>query len=251
MATTSLDTYRNAAQPSGQTVSTNGAATNAGARIESGAARLAENFETFLTLLTAQLKNQDPLSPLDGNQFTQQLVQMSSVEQQLLTNDLLKSLVASAGGRGGFGDPVDMIGKVVTAESGQTALTKDGASWAYELPKGAVKATLEVKTAAGQVVWSGPAPDLSAGRHAFKWDGTKTGGGAAPEGIYTLEVKAESGDGKAMLGKTFIQGVVTGVELVNGSALLSLGKTQVSLDKVSAVNAPITSDKVSPVNAPG
>ena len=218
--------------------SVNSAISSAGSRIETGAARLAENFETFLTLLTAQLKNQDPLSPLDGNQFTQQLVQMSSVEQQLLTNDLLKSLVASAGGRGDLGDPVDMIGKVVTAESGEAGLTPDGAAWIYELPKGAVKATLEVKTAAGQVIWSGPPPQLTTGaRYEFVWDGTKTGGGTAAEGTYTLTVKAEDAEGRAMVGKTFVEGLVTGVELFNGSALLSLGKSQVWLDKVNAVRS--------------
>src|SRR4051812_43519004 len=62
-----------------------------------GRARLAENFDTFLSLLTAQLKNQDPLSPLDSNQFTQQLTQMTGVEQQLLTNDLLKKLISNTG----------------------------------------------------------------------------------------------------------------------------------------------------------
>ncbi|HEX8570570.1 MAG TPA: flagellar hook capping FlgD N-terminal domain-containing protein, partial [Caulobacteraceae bacterium] len=217
---TSLDGYRANAQPSGVRVAENGAATGAGARIESGAARLAENFETFLTLLTAQLKNQDPLSPLDGNQFTQQLVQMSSVEQQLLSNDLLKTLVANTSGRtGGFGDPVDMIGKIVTAESGEAALTPDGATWMYELPKGATKATLEVKNAIGQVVWSGPAPALTNGvRHDFTWNGQKSEGGAAAEGVYTLSVKAEDGEGRAMIGKSFVEGLVTGVELFNGSA---------------------------------
>ena len=237
--TTSLDAYRAAAQPSGVKASATGAATGAGARIESGAARLAENFETFLTLLTAQLKNQDPLSPLDGNQFTQQLVQMSSVEQQLLTNDLLKSLVAnSSGSAGGFGEPVDMIGKMVTAESGEAALTDEGAAWLYELPKGATKATLEIRNAVGQVVWTGSAPQLTTGvRHAFEWDGSKTGGGDASDGTYTLSVKAEDGEGRAMAGKTFVEGLVTGVELFNGKALLSLGKSQVWLDKVSAVRS--------------
>ncbi|HEX2801368.1 MAG TPA: flagellar hook capping FlgD N-terminal domain-containing protein, partial [Phenylobacterium sp.] len=55
-----------------------------------GRTSLVENFNTFLSLLTTQLKNQDPTAPLDSNQFTQQLVQMTGVEQQLNSNDLLK-----------------------------------------------------------------------------------------------------------------------------------------------------------------
>ncbi|MFN4069049.1 MAG: flagellar hook capping FlgD N-terminal domain-containing protein, partial [Brevundimonas aurantiaca] len=54
-------------------------------RLNSGKAMMASNFETFLTLLTTQMKNQDPLSPLDSNEFTAQLTQMAGVEQQLLT----------------------------------------------------------------------------------------------------------------------------------------------------------------------
>src|SRR6185436_12803276 len=89
-----------------------GAATDSGAL---GRARLAENFDTFLSLLTTQLKNQDPLSPLDSNQFTQQLVQMTGVEQQLLTNDLLKKLVGNTGT--GVSTAVSLIGKDVRATS--------------------------------------------------------------------------------------------------------------------------------------
>ena len=235
---TSLENYISNAPASGQYVSTSGAS-GAGARIESGAARLAENFETFLTLLTAQLKNQDPLSPLDGNPFTQQLVQMSSVEQQLLTNDLLKTLVANGSGanQNVFGDPVGMIGKVVTAERGEAALGADGATWGYEIPKAAASAMLEVKNALGQVVWSGTPPVLGSGRHEFTWNGATADGKQAPEGVYTLEVKALDEEGRAMLGKSFVEGVVTGVETFNGSVLLSLGKSQVWLDKVSAVRS--------------
>ena len=75
---------------------------NATNRIGAGSTMLASNFETFLTLLTSQLKNQDPLSPVDSNQFTAQLTQMAGVEQQLLTNDLLKGLLAAQGGGGAF-----------------------------------------------------------------------------------------------------------------------------------------------------
>ena len=72
----------------------------AAGRVTGGTKALASNFETFLTLLTTQMKNQDPLSPLDSNQFTAQLTQMAGVEQQLLTNDLLTSLLAAQAGGG-------------------------------------------------------------------------------------------------------------------------------------------------------
>src|ERR1044071_167408 len=86
-----------------------------------GRARLAENFDTFLSLLTTQLKNQDPLSPLDSNQFTQQIVQMTGVEQQLATNDLLKKLVANTGS--GVATAVSLIGKEVRAVGDASTLS--------------------------------------------------------------------------------------------------------------------------------
>jgi flagellar hook assembly protein FlgD len=73
---------------------------------------LANNYQTFLSLLTTQLKNQDPLSPLDTNQFTQQLTQMTGVEQQLLGNQLLQQLVTE---QGGLSQAAALIGKTVTA----------------------------------------------------------------------------------------------------------------------------------------
>src|SRR6478752_7064335 len=85
-----------------------------------GRADLATNFNTFLSLLTTQLKNQDPLSPLDSNQFTQQLVQMTGVEQQLNANDLLKQLVANTSG--GVSTAVSLIGKNVKAVSDTASL---------------------------------------------------------------------------------------------------------------------------------
>lgn len=94
--------------------STNSTATNA---INTGLASVANNYQTFLSLLTTQLKNQDPLSPLDTNQFTQQLTQMTGVEQQLLSNQLLQQLVTA---QSGIGQSANLIGKVITAPGAST-----------------------------------------------------------------------------------------------------------------------------------
>ena len=82
------------------------------ASVNNSLASMANNFTTFLTLLTTQLKNQDPTSPLDTNQFTQQLTQMTGVEQQLQSNKLLQQLVNT---QAGLGASANLIGKVVTA----------------------------------------------------------------------------------------------------------------------------------------
>jgi flagellar basal-body rod modification protein FlgD len=84
-------------------------------KINNSRTSLANNEQTFLKLLTTQLKNQDPLSPMDSNQITQQIVQMTGVEQQLMTNDLLSMLVGM--NDGGLTNSVNLIGKQVTTES--------------------------------------------------------------------------------------------------------------------------------------
>ena len=103
---------------------------------------LASSEETFLALLTTQLKNQDPLSPMDSNQFTQQIVQMTGVEQQLLTNDLLQMLVGM--NDGGLTNSVNMIGKQVNTESSTATLTDGKADFTYNLPRAASSLKLEV-----------------------------------------------------------------------------------------------------------
>jgi flagellar basal-body rod modification protein FlgD len=80
--------------------------------LNNGLTSLASNFQGFLTLLTTQLKNQDPTSPLDTNQFTQQITQMTGVEQQLLSNQLLQQLVTA---QGGLASAANLIGETVTA----------------------------------------------------------------------------------------------------------------------------------------
>lgn len=80
--------------------------------VNSGIASLANNFQSFLSLLTTQLQNQDPLNPTDTNQFTQQITQMTGVEQQLLSNQLLQQLVSQ---QSGVASAANLIGDTITA----------------------------------------------------------------------------------------------------------------------------------------
>ena len=210
--------------------------TAASGRITSGTTALASNFETFLTLLTTQMKNQDPLSPLDSNQFTAQLTQMAGVEQQLLTNDLLTSLL-KAQSAGGLDNASNYIGKQVTAAWTATEFNDGEATWAYELGKDADKATLQVVDSKGAVVWEGAAPDKSSGLHTFTWDGQLKGGGTAEDGgVYTLKVAATDGAGAKVDAQALIQGRVTGVEMYNGSPYLVIGDSILPLSTVISLN---------------
>ena len=102
---------------------------------------LATNFQTFLTLLTTQLQNQDPTSPMDSNQFTQQLVMYSQVEQQLSTNDKLDSLI-SLGTNQSTNLAMSYLGKSVVLSDGSGQLADSAASWTYGLANDASATTL-------------------------------------------------------------------------------------------------------------
>lgn len=207
----------------------------ASGRINAGGAMLASNFETFLTLLTAQLKNQDPLSPVDSNQFTAQLTQMAGVEQQLLTNDLLTSLLAQ--NSGGLAGVADYIGKEATAVWATTRLEDGEATWSYELAADAHSARLQVLDGAGKVVWSGDATELKSGVHDFTWDGASLAGGTMPDGgVYTLKVTALNATGQTIDSQVLTRGRVTGVELYDGQPYVTIGAAVLPLSSIIALD---------------
>ncbi|MFS0712078.1 flagellar hook assembly protein FlgD [Brevundimonas phoenicis] len=208
---------------------------NAAGRVNAGGQMLASNFQTFLSLLTTQLKNQDPLSPVDSNEFTAQLTQMAGVEQQLLTNDLLTGLLKVQQGDGLTG-AAQYIGKDATAVWAATRFEDGEANWSYELAADATDATLQVLDASGKVVWSGPAPDKTNGMHDFKWDGKTTGGGQVDDGgVYTLKVVAKDGAGKAVDSQVLIRGRVTGVEMYDNTPFVIIGNSIMPVSSLIAL----------------
>ena len=209
---------------------------NASTRINSGSTMLASNFETFLTLLTTQLKNQDPLSPVDSNEFTAQLTQMAGVEQQLLTNDLLTSLLAAQQG-GGLSGASNYIGRDATAVWSAARFEDGEANWSYELAANAQNVKLQVLDSSGRVVWEGDAPETTEGLHDFTWDGATTAGGTAQDGgVYTLKISsAKNATGQDIDGQVLIRGRVTGVEMYDGTPYLTIGSSILPLSSVIAL----------------
>ncbi|HEX3700646.1 MAG TPA: flagellar hook assembly protein FlgD [Phenylobacterium sp.] len=196
-------------------------------------AQLSGNFQTFLSLLTTQLQNQDPLSPLDSNQFTQQLTQMSGVEAQLQANALLQQVANNTGT--GIATAVSLIGKQVKATSSTANLTGGQAQWTYNLPAAATDLKLSVVNAAGQVVHVEAPSDMSAGDHTLTWNGKDLGGVQLPDGAYTLQVTATDATGTAIATSTFVQGKVTGVEQTGGTTMMTVNGTQVPWNQVVTV----------------
>src|SRR6201996_2126174 len=142
-------------------------ATNANGTQSSGdgLGQLSSNFSTFLTLLTTQLQNQDPTSPMDSNQFTQQLVEFSQVEQQINTNTNLQTLIGQGTGQAGT-FATAYLGKSVSVTNGDASLTNGQASWTYNLGATAASTMLTVTNSGGAVVYTG-AGATTAGNNNF------------------------------------------------------------------------------------
>ena len=202
--------------------------------LASGQANIASSYNTFMSLLTAQLKNQDPMSPMDTNSFTQQLVQMTGVQQQLLSNQLLKQLV-TASANGGVGDALALIGKTITAPGDDAKLTDGKANWTYELGKDAAAATLTVTDENGRVMWTGAAPDLGKGEHAFTWDGKGTYDGTEGK-TYSLKIEATDASGLTVATATYVKGVAGAIRQDAASGtLIDVAGIEIPLTSVIAV----------------
>lgn len=193
---------------------------------------IADNFDTFLQLLTTQLKHQNPLDPLDTNQFTQQLVQFSSVEQQLKTNDFLAALVSSNGNSINT-NAVSYIGKTVTASGTRSELADGKAVWSFSLPD-AANITVSIKDADGNTVYT-ETGQLQAGAGQFSWDGKDTQGNTMPDGTYSITMQGTNAEGKSVNISTETTGVVTGVDFTGTEPVLLIGEARVNLSGVTSV----------------
>ena len=198
-------------------------------------ASIANNFDTFLLLLTTQLKNQNPLDTLDTNQFTQQLVQFAGVEQQIRSNESLEALV-NLNKTSQLSTAMNYVGATVTAEGATSALKSGVATWYVTAPRPA-SATINVSDSSGNVVFTHDTT-LEAGTNGFSWDGKMTNGQTAPEGQYTIKINAKDASGQGVTISTQFSGVVDAVDLSGSEPLLMVGTALLSLDKIKAVQKP-------------
>jgi len=194
---------------------------------------LSGNFQTFLTLLTTQLKNQDPMSPMDSNQFTQQLVMYSQVEQQIDTNSKLDSLI-SLGSTQTNSYAMSYLGKSVVLTNGQQALSNGAADWTYGLNNDAASTTLTVTNSSGKVVYT-TAGETTAGTHDFAWDGTDGNGNQLADGTYKLTVASTASDGSAVTTSVASKGTVSGIDLSGTTPQLVIGSTEVPIADATLV----------------
>lgn len=199
---------------------------------------IANNFQAFLQLLTTQLQNQNPLEPLDTNQFTQQLVQFAQVEQQLRSNDQLETLVALQKSTQASA-ALDFVGKTVVISGATTHLGADGNTvWTFSSPKPA-SATVTIKDSTGQTAFSSNYA-INTGRQDFVWDGRGTNGQRWPAGNYTMTVTAKDANGQTVAITTDVQGIVDSADLSQTPPVLSIGQLTFTLDQIKRVVRPVS-----------
>jgi flagellar basal-body rod modification protein FlgD len=207
-----------------------------GATISSTAgSTLAGNFQTFLTLLTTQLQNQNPLDPLDTNQFTQQLVQFAGVEQQLRTNDQLTTLV-SLQQTAQSTQALGFVGKTAVVDGATTQLSKSAATWTLGVEKNS-NVAITIANSTGQNVFSGNYSVTAGANQAFSWDGKGNDGTQWPDGKYTLTATALDSSGSPVAVSTQIQGVVNSVDLTQQPPLLSINGQTYTVNQIKSISS--------------
>ena len=196
---------------------------------------LAGNFQTFLQLLTTQLQNQNPLDPLDTNQFTQQLVQFAGVEQQLKTNDQLTQLVSLQQTTQAT-QALGFVGKTAVVDGNTTALSSSSATWELNIPSSSA-VTVTIANSKGQTVFTGNYSASAGNNQPFTWNGQGSDGTQWPDGLYTMTATAADSSGNPVAISTQVGGTVSSVDLTQTPPLLLINGQNYTVSQVKSIGA--------------
>jgi flagellar basal-body rod modification protein FlgD len=206
---------------------------SAGAASALASQQIAGNFQSFLTLLTTQLQNQNPLDPLDTNQFTQQLVEFAGVQQQLNTNDSLATLV-SLQQTAQSTQALGFVGKTAVVSGSTAALSNSSATWQLSVPSNS-NVDISIASSTGQTVFTGSYSVAAGDNQPFTWNGQGNDGTKWPDGSYTLKATAKDSSNNTVAITTAIQGVVNSVDLTQSPPLLSIGGQTYTVSQIQSI----------------
>jgi len=195
--------------------------------------QIAGNFQTFLQLLTTQLQNQNPLSPLDTNQFTQQLVEFAGVEQQLNANQSLQTLI-SLQQTAQSTQALQFVGKTAVVKGNVNSLTNSQATWDLNVPSNS-NVTLSIANSSGQTVFTGNYSANAGNNQPFTWNGKGNDGTQWPDGQYTLTATAADSSGNSVGITTEVQGVVSSVDLTQSPPLLTIAGQTYTVNQIQRI----------------
>jgi flagellar basal-body rod modification protein FlgD len=201
--------------------------------------QIAGNFQSFLQLLTTQLQNQNPLDPLDTNQFTQQLVEFAGVQQQLNTNDSLATLVSLQQATQST-EALSYVGKTVTVSGNTATMANSEAVWALSVPN-ASTVDVSIASSTGQTVFTGTYNVSAGNNQPFEWNGMGNDGTQNPDGNYTLTATAKDSAGNTVGVTTSVGGIVSSVDLTQSPPMLTIGGQTYTLSQIQSIIATSTS----------
>jgi flagellar basal-body rod modification protein FlgD len=223
----------------GTTPSTGTLPSTTPSKAASAQSSLNTNYDDFLKLLTAQLKNQDPTAPMDANQFTQQMVSLTGVEQAVNTNANLEKLITLNQSNQLTGAAA-YIGKMVQADGSVAPLAKGQAEFTYNLPKTSESTVITISDASGKTVFTGSG-EKTVGQYKYVWDGRDNNGNPQQSGDYTIAVKGLDSNNNIITATTSTASTVVAVTMDSGVTMLKLSNgANVSIDKVTGIANPTT-----------
>jgi len=202
-----------------------------------GSQQLAGNFDTFLQLLTTQLQNQDPLDPLDTSQFTEQLVEFASVQQELDMNTNLQTLISMQQSTETTA-ALQLLGDTVTINSNTASLsnaTNSPATWGFNAASPAM-GNITITSSTGQVAYTGTTA-LSAGPQSYTWNGQGNNGVTWPDGNYTLSVSATGANGQPVTVATQVQGVVSAINVSQFPPIVTVNGQTYPMNQIQTIIA--------------
>lgn len=210
----------------------NSAASTAASQTASSSSQLASNMNTFLQLLTTQLQYQDPMNPMDTSQFTNQLVEFASVQQEIDINQNLESMMSSQN-NAALASAANYLGTNVTAVSSSLPLQSGSSTFYYTTPANSTGVNIVISDSSGNIVdtMNGSAV---AGTHAVSWNGDNIYGQTEPDGTYTLSVSSTGSNGTSTQLDTAVLGKVTAVatDPTNNQTQVMLGSVGVDLSNI-------------------
>ena len=188
-------------------------------------------YQQFLTLLTAQISNQDPLKPMDATQFVSQLAQLTQVEQGVATNRNLEMVLTKLSDAAATSD-MQMIGRDVLVPGNSATLDSDGFAGGYYLDRDASSVKVDIRDRDGSLITSFDADGLSAGQaHTIDWDGRDSLGLPVPPDVLRFDITALDADGAEIGGTQLTKARVESLtftssgpelQLDNGDSVLSI-----------------------------
>ncbi len=190
--------------------------------------------DDFLTLLVAQLQNQDPLNPADSTEFTAQLAQFSQLEQLTNMSEKLESF-SSMAGQVERQSALGLLGGEVVVEASEFEVYGGNQTLGYRLDAPAEEVTLYVLDSKGYNVATLPSEGTAAGEYFVDWDGTGDDGQPVAPGTYSLVAKALDEDEKTVESTSLIRSIVTGVELGDAETSIATAAGTFSMAKVEKV----------------